>query len=80
MRLSDAPAGYDGCVTKVTGSTHFLSRAISIGIVEGSRIHVLQNEKGQPVLLYCRDSELALTKKDCEGIELSEYAQGGDMA
>lgn len=68
MKLSEATPGYAGCVSPVTGNHHLLSRLIGIGIVEGSTIQVIQNEKGQPVLFYCRDSVISLSKRDCEGI------------
>ena len=70
MKLSQAAAGCKGTVTKVEGSHHLLLRLVSIGIVEGSRLEVLQNEPKQPVLFYCRDSVIALTKQDCDGIEI----------
>lgn len=68
MKLSEATPGYAGCVSSATGNHHLLSRLIGIGIVEGSTIQVIQNEKGQPVLFYCRDSVISLSKRDCEGI------------
>jgi len=70
MKLSQAQAGICGRVAAVTGSHHLLSRLVSIGIVAGSRIEVLQNQPKQPVLFYCRDSVIALTKQDCDGIEI----------
>lgn len=70
MKLSEANAGYCGTVSSVSGSHHLLSRLIGIGIVEGSAVQVIQNLKGQPILFYCRDSVIALSKKDCEGIEI----------
>lgn len=70
MKLSEAYAGYCGTVSSVSGSHHLLSRLIGIGIVEGSTVQVIQNLKGQPVLFYCRDSVIALSKKDCDGIEI----------
>ena len=70
MKLSEANAGYCGTVSSVSGSHHLLSRLIGIGIVEGSAVQVIQTLKGQPVLFYCRDSVIALSKKDCEGIEI----------
>ena len=71
MKLSQAAAGCKGTVTKVEGSHHLLLRLVSIGIVEGSRLEVLQNEPKQPVLFYCRASVIALAKQDCAGIELA---------
>ncbi len=70
MKLSETKAGYRGTVSSVSGSHHLLSRLIGIGIVEGSTIQVIQNLKSQPVLFYCRDSVIALSKNDCEGIEI----------
>lgn len=70
MKLSEAKSGYCGTVRSVSGSRHLLSRLIGIGIVEGSKISVIQNLKEEPVLFYCRDSVIALSKKDCEGIEV----------
>lgn len=70
MKLSQAQAGICGRVAAVTGNHHLLSRLVSIGIVAGSRIEVLQNQPKQPVLFYCRDSVIALTKQDCDGIEI----------
>lgn len=70
MKLSEANAGYRGTVSSVSGSHHLLSRLIGIGIVEGSAVQVIQNLKGQPVLFYCRDSVIALSKRDCNGIEI----------
>ena len=70
MKLAQAQAGICGRVAAVTGSHHLLSRLVSIGIVAGSRIEVLQNQPKQPVLFYCRDSVIALTKQDCDGIEI----------
>lgn len=70
MKLSEANAGYCGTVSSVSGSHHLLSRLIGIGIVEGSAVQVIQNLKGQPVLFYCRDSVIALSKRDCEEIEI----------
>ena len=51
MKLAEAKKGFAGQVTAVSGNHHMLSRPIGIGIVEGSRIKVIQNEKKQPVLL-----------------------------
>jgi len=72
MRLADAKAGYTGKVCEISGNLHLLSRLIGIGIVEGSDISVVQNYKGQPILFYCKDSMIALSRKDCEGILLEE--------
>ena len=70
MKLSEANAGYRGTVCAVSGSHHLISRLIGVGIVEGSRIQVIQNLDNQPVLFYCRDSLIALSREDCGKIEI----------
>lgn len=72
MQLSEAKSGDTGYISSITGSHHLLSRLIGIGIVEGSRIRVIQNRKNQPVLFYCRDSVIALSKHDCSRIYIEE--------
>lgn len=75
MKLSEAKSGYCGTVCSVSGNRHLLSRLIGIGIVEGSKISVIQNLKEEPVLFYCRDSVIALSKQDCEGIEMHHHEE-----
>lgn len=72
MQLSEAKSRDSGYISSITGSHHLLSRLIGIGIVEGSRIRVIQNRKNQPVLFYCRDSVIALSKHDCSRIYIEE--------
>lgn len=71
MKLAEAKAGYHGTVQSVCGNHHLISRLIGVGIVEGSEIQVIQNIQNQPVLFYCRDSIIALSKRDCRNIEIS---------
>lgn len=72
MKLSEMNAGSNARVVSIEGSHHLLSRLIGIGLAEGAPLRVIQNEKGQPVLFYCRDSIIALSPKDCEKIEVKE--------
>lgn len=55
-------------VIKILGDTHFQSRIISIGITVGSEIEVIQNYKKQPVLMYCRNTAIAVNKKEADKI------------
>ena len=52
-----------------------LSRLIGVGLAEGALLQIVQNEKGQPVLFYCRDSVIALSEKDCKKIEVEEAGE-----
>lgn len=72
MKLSDARPGLRGRVTAIRGDTRFLSRITSIGLTVGCPVTVLQNEKKQPVLVYSRDTMVALNRAECAKIELEE--------
>lgn len=70
MKLYEAKPGYTGTIASIDGDTRFLSRITSIGLTEGCKIEIMQNEKNQPVLLLGRDSLIAVNRKDCERIEV----------
>lgn len=69
-KLSEASKGEQGIITDVQGDTRFLSRVTSIGLTLGCPVTVLQNEKNRPVLLYSRDSMIALNREECEKIKI----------
>lgn len=69
-KLSEASKGEQGIITDVQGDVRFLSRVTSIGLTLGCPVTVLQNEKNRPVLLYSRDSMIALNREECEKIKI----------
>ena len=74
MKLSDMQK--DKCVrVKSLGvDAHFLNRITSIGITEGTMIRVIRNDRKMPVLVYVRQTLLALNREDCAKIEIEEVA------
>lgn len=68
--LSDALKGEQGIIKDVQGDTRFLSRITSIGLTLGCKVTILQNEKNRPVLLYSRDSMIALNREECSKIKI----------
>lgn len=72
MKLSDAKPGTQGRIAAVRGDARFLSRITSIGLTVGCPVTVLQNEKRQPVLVYSRDTMVALNRAESEKVELKE--------
>ncbi len=72
MKLSQMKPGSNGRVNSLEGDKRFLSRITSIGLTEDSLFQVLKNDRKMPVLLYVRETLLALNRKDCENIEVSE--------
>ncbi len=70
MKLSRMQASTRGVVKDLGGDDRFLSRITSIGLTEGAELQVIKNDKRMPVLVYVRETLLALNRKDCEKIEV----------
>ena len=73
-RLSDAKSGEQGVICAIEGDARFLSRVTSIGLTLGSPVTILKNEKKRPILLYSRDSTVALNREECAKIQIGGAA------
>jgi ferrous iron transport protein A len=71
-RLSDIQAGKTVMVKEIMADERLISRTSSMGIIVGSWIEILRNEKKQPLLLFCRDTMVAVNRKECEKITVQE--------
>ncbi len=72
MKLSEMKPGKQGMVRSLGRDERFLSRITSIGLTEDARFQVVKNDRKMPVLVYVRETLLALNRKDCDKIEVSE--------
>ena len=72
MKLSEMRAGTSGTVRSLGTDERFLSRITSIGLTEQAIFQVVKNDRKMPVLVYVRETLLALNRKDCDKIEVSE--------
>ncbi|MBR3033420.1 MAG: ferrous iron transport protein A [Clostridiales bacterium] len=70
MKLNELKEGTMASVLSLDADMHLLSRVTSIGVTEGTRIQVVKNDKKMPILIYVRETLLALNRKDCEKIEV----------
>lgn len=70
-KLHEVKKGETGKITAIDGDNRFQNRITSIGLTIGTMIEVLQNQKNHPVLVYSRDTMIALNKKECEKITLT---------
>lgn len=70
MKLSEMQAGQRGEICALQGSKRFLERITSIGITTSCPVVVMQNRKKRPVLVYARDSAIALDRSDCNFIDV----------
>ena len=72
MSLSEIKADKEAIVSEIKGDQRFISRITSIGITPGCKIRVVRNDRNRPMLVYSRDTMIALNRKECNGIEVTE--------
>ena len=74
MSLSELGKDSQAVVEKLTGDERFMSRITSIGLTPGCSFRVIRNDKNRPMLIFSRDTLIALNRKECMGIEVTEVA------
>ncbi len=72
MVLSELKANTEAVVSGISGDARFVSRITSIGLTLGCRVQVIKNDKNRHVLLYSRDTMIAVNRKECAGIKVTE--------
>lgn len=74
MKLTESKIDKFYQVISLNGNEQFLKRITSIGLTKDTTIQVIKNDRNMPVLIYVRDSLVALNRKDCELIEVKEIS------
>jgi ferrous iron transport protein A len=69
-KLSELKKDAKGVITAVNGDPRFISRITSIGLTPGCQVTVIKNEKNRPLLVYSRDTMIALNRSECALIEV----------
>ena len=72
MKLGEIEENRSAVVASLNGDSRFIGRITSIGLTPGCKLTVLKNDKNRPILVYSRDTMIALNRKECEGIEVTE--------
>ncbi len=70
MKLTETKADSVSVVEKIGGDTHFMKRITSIGLTEGTILQTVRNDRKMPVLIYTRETLIALNRTDAERIEV----------
>ncbi|MBR1757611.1 MAG: ferrous iron transport protein A [Lachnospiraceae bacterium] len=70
MKLTDTKADQHGVIRKIDGDAHFMNRVTAIGITEGTEFQTVRNDKKMPVLVYLRETLIAVNRADAERIEV----------
>ncbi len=68
QKITDLKNGQKARITAVDCDRRYLSRITSIGLTPGCNIEVLQNVKNRPLLIYGRDTMIALNCGESERI------------
>lgn len=70
QKLTELRDGQKARITAVNGDRRYLSRITSIGLNVGCNIEMLQNVKNRPLLVYGRDTMIALNRAESERISV----------
>jgi ferrous iron transport protein A len=75
MKLGEISENKTAVVASLNGDSRFIGRITSIGLTPGCKLTVVKNDKNRPILVYSRDTMIALNRKECEGIEVTEASK-----
>ncbi|MBQ9269103.1 MAG: ferrous iron transport protein A [Oscillospiraceae bacterium] len=70
MKLTDTKQDQYGRIKRIGGDTHFMNRITAIGVTEGTEFQTVRNDKRMPVLVYLRETLIAVNRSDAERIEV----------
>ena len=70
LTLAKAEEGCGYIVKDINGDARFISRITSVGITTGTILKVVRNVKSLPLLIYSRDTMLAINKKEANNIHV----------
>ena len=75
ITLSDAQPGSRYCILEIKEEKRLTNRLSSMGLLCGSTVEVCQNNKKQPVLLFARDTLVAIGREESKKIMVGGAAQ-----
>jgi len=68
LSLDRTGTGHRVRIKKLNGGRHFISRATGIGFTPGAMVVVLQNYKMGPLIVYLRDTQVAIGRGEARKI------------
>ncbi len=68
VTLSESQPGKKYLVQEIKDEARLVNRLSSMGLMCGSPIEVCQNNRKQPVLIFARDTLIAIGRKESEKI------------
>lgn len=70
--LAQLLPGISGRIVRIRGGHHFLSRVSSIGFTIGTPILVMQNYQSLPLIVYLRDTHIAIDRTEADKIDVDQ--------
>lgn len=67
-KLSDVAEHQKVKIISIDGDTRFLTRITSIGLTVGGIVQMVSNQKKRPLLVYSRNTLIAVNRKESEKI------------
>lgn len=74
MNLAQTKENLSYMVKKIDGDIRFISRITSVGITNGGKLKVIRNAAKMPLLVYSRDTMLAINRTEAENIQVEVSA------
>ena len=72
MKLNETPIEQDFIIVRVQEEERLLRRLEALGILEGTRVHVLNRKRNGATIIKVRGSRWALGNDIAQGIEVEE--------
>ncbi|MDR2737727.1 MAG: ferrous iron transport protein A [Puniceicoccales bacterium] len=77
VTLGELPCGSKAKVVSVDGGRRFLSRVAAMGIVPGSIVEMVSNQKRYPFLIFGRGTMVAINRSEGEKIKVERIRVEG---
>lgn len=68
ITLSDTKPGKKYSILSIRNEARLVNRLSSMGLMDGSQIEICQNQKKQPVLIFARDTLIAIGREESKKI------------
>ncbi|MDR1377818.1 MAG: ferrous iron transport protein A [Synergistaceae bacterium] len=68
MTMAEVKKGNFYIIKEISGDRRFISRVTSAGLTPGTKLEILQKGGGLPVLVYARDTMLAVNGREARQI------------
>lgn len=72
VSLAAAPGGTSGVIVSMDGDREFLSKASGRGLTPHAPLEVIQNYRIGPVIVFLRDSQIALSRVEARKITIEK--------